>query len=67
MIRYWEEQVEAKIAIPFDLKEHDKELLDKVRSELHANAEMHDDGQWYLMNEWIDEIFDKYKAETEDI
>lgn len=40
-------------------------ILDKIRAEIHANAEMHDDGDYYLRDEWIDEIFDKYKAESE--
>ena len=39
-------------------------VLDKIRAELHATAEMHDDGDYYLRDEWIDEIFDKYNAET---
>ena len=41
------------------------EVLDKIRAELHATAEMHEDGDYYLRDEWIDEYFDKYKAETE--
>ena len=46
----------------------DKEisLFNKLRAELHATAEMHDDGDYYLRDEWIDEIFDKYKAGNED-
>ena len=40
-------------------------ILDKLRAELHATAEMHEDGDYYLRDEWIDEYFDKYKAETE--
>ena len=40
--------------------------LDKIRAELHATAEFHEDGDYYLRDEWIDEIFDKYKAESED-
>ncbi len=42
------------------------DVLDKIRAELHATAELHDDGDYYLRNEWIDEIFDKYKAESKD-
>jgi hypothetical protein len=41
-------------------------ILDKIRAELHATAEFHDDGDCYLRDEWIDEIFDKYKAESKD-
>lgn len=37
--------------------------LEKLRSELHATAEMHEDGDYYLRDEWIDEYFDAYKAE----
>lgn len=40
--------------------------LDKIRAEIHATAEMHEDGDYYLRDEWIDEIFDKYKSETEN-
>lgn len=41
-------------------------ILDKIRAEIHATAEMHEDGEYYLRDEWIDEIIDKYKAESED-
>ena len=53
----------------YDLSEdcHNKDclncVLDKIRVELHATAEMHEDGNYYLREEWIDEILDKYKAE----
>ena len=40
--------------------------LDKIKAELHATAELHVDGDYYLRDEWIDEIFDKYKAESKD-
>lgn len=42
------------------------DVLNKIRAELHATAEMHIDGGYYLRDEWIDEIFDKYKAENKD-
>jgi hypothetical protein len=29
-------------------------VLDQIRAEIHANAEMHDDGDYYLRDEWID-------------
>jgi hypothetical protein len=35
--------------------------LDKIRTEMHATVEMHEDGCYYLHEEWIDEIIDKYK------
>lgn len=41
------------------------DILDKLKAELHATAEMYDDGDYYLRDEWIDEYFDKYKAEIE--
>ena len=41
------------------------DVLDKIRAEIHATAEMHEDGNYYLRDEWIDEIFDNYKAESE--
>lgn len=41
--------------------------LDKVRAEIHATAELHEDGDYYLRDEWIDEIFDKYQAEVEKL
>ena len=69
MIRYWEENVEAKIAIPFDIKEHDKELLDKIRAEIvalksHHINDCYDDGfQGCKTN--VLQILDKYRGESE--
>ena len=42
------------------------DVLDKIRAEIHATAELHEDGDYYLRDEWIDEIFDDYKAESEE-
>lgn len=39
----------------------DMKVLEQIRVELHATAEMHEDGDYYLRDEWIDEYFDKYK------
>lgn len=47
-------------------KRIDVEVLDKIRAKLHATAEIHEDGDYYLREEWIDKIFDKYKAERSD-
>lgn len=47
----------------FEVVEPSEELLDKIRADLHATAELHDDGDYYLREEWIDYIFDNYKAE----
>ena len=41
------------------------DVLSKIRAELHANAEMHDDGDYYLRDEWVDETFDKYRGESD--
>ena len=43
-----------------------KSILDKLRNELHATAEIHEDGDYYLRDEWIDEYFDEYMAESEE-
>ena len=48
------------------VKDSINEVLDEIRAELHETAEMHEDGDYYLREEWIDEIIDKYKAESED-
>ena len=40
--------------------------LDKIITEIHATAELHADGDYYLRDEWIDEIFDKYMTERSD-
>lgn len=40
-------------------------VLNKIRAKLHETAEMHDDGDCYLRDEWIDEYFDEYKTEIE--
>lgn len=58
-------------AIPKDqyearLKADIVDILDKIRADIHYNAEMHEDGDWYLRVEWVDEILDKYKAESEE-
>ena len=40
--------------------------LDDLKADLHATAEMHSDGDYYLHDEWIDEYFDNIgKAESE--
>lgn len=39
--------------------------LDNLRAELHATAEMHADGSYYLRDEWIDEYFNKYRSRQE--
>lgn len=36
--------------------------LDKIKAELHTTAEMHEDGDYYLRDEWVDEIIDKYRG-----
>lgn len=41
------------------------EVLDRIRNEMHATAEKHEDGAYYLRDEWVDEIIDKY-AEGSD-
>ena len=38
--------------------------LEKIRAKLHETAEMHEDGDYYLRDKWVDEIIDKY-AEQE--
>lgn len=43
-----------------DMEKHYKDVLDKIRAEMQATAEMHEDGDYYLRDEWIDEYFDKY-------
>ena len=37
-------------------------LLEEIKNELHATAEMHSDGDYYLRDEWIDEYIDKYMS-----
>lgn len=39
------------------------EVLDRIRNEMHATAEKHEDGVYYLRDEWIDVIIDKYAEE----
>ena len=41
------------------------DVLEKIRAELHATAEMHEDCVYYLRDTWIDEIINKYKAEND--
>lgn len=42
--------------------------LEKIKAELHATAEMHEDGDYYLRDKWVDEVIDKYAEQepTED-
>ena len=35
-------------------------LFEDIKAELHATAEMHMDGDYYLREDWIDEIIDRY-------
>ena len=49
-----------KLGAYLDGYEKGIEVLDKIKAELHATAEMHVDGDYYLRDEWIDEVFDKY-------
>ena len=37
-----------------------KLVLNTIKAEMHATAEMHENGNYYLRDEWIDEIVDKY-------
>lgn len=60
------EQTKKDIDRAFKALEERDELLDKIRAELHATAELHFDGDRYLRDEWIDEIFDKYKEERSE-
>jgi hypothetical protein len=53
------------IAIEKVIKQEVNAVLDKIRAEGHATAEMHEDGDYYLREEWINEIIDKYKVESE--
>lgn len=39
------------------------EVLDRIRNEMHATAEKHEDGVYYLRDEWVDEIIDRYAEE----
>lgn len=41
------------------------EVLDRIRNEMHATAEKHEDGVYYLRDEWVDEIIDKYAEGSE--
>lgn len=41
----------------------DNDVINKIKAEIHATAEMHEDGGYYLRDEWIDEILDKYAKE----
>ena len=43
-------------------REDNKLILDKIKEDIHATAEIHEDGTYYLRDEWVDEIFEKYKS-----
>lgn len=63
---YYEHYVDYIKGMPSVKPQEPKtDVLDKIRLELHATAEMHEDGDYYIRDEWIDEYFDKYKVESE--
>lgn len=65
-IQRMQELEQAEIQKAYEIgKDEGSKVLDKIRAELHSTAEMHQDGGYYVRDEWIDEIFDKYKAESE--
>ena len=37
--------------------------IEKIKTDMNDNAEMHPDGDFYLRLEWIDKIIDKYNIE----
>lgn len=39
-----------------------KLILDKIKEDIHATAEMHEDGDYYLRDKWVNEIFEKYTS-----
>jgi len=47
-----------------DLSKRD-ELLGNIKAEMHATAEKHEDGDYYLRDQWVDEIIDKYEEKPE--
>lgn len=57
-----ERKVEKGINRSFKALEEREELLDKIKNELHATAEMHEDGDYYLRDIWVEEIINKYKG-----
>ncbi len=70
MIRYWKEDTETEIGIPFDLEKHDKEIsnkwLEKVKQarEDIENLTPWDEGTVEMYE--VLEIIDKLIAESED-
>ena len=41
-------------------------VIEDIKAEIHATAEMHEDGDYYLRDEWIDEIIDKHISGKEN-
>ena len=50
-------------AVICGVQEPKTDVLDKIRAELHATAEMHEDDDYYLREEWIDESINKYREQ----
>ena len=42
------------------------DLIEALKSEIRANAEYHEDGEWYLNEKWIIEILDKHISGKEN-
>lgn len=57
-----EQMKEGVVLLPhyIDLVRPQELVLDKIIAEIHENAEMKSDGEWYLNEKWIMQIIDKY-------
>lgn len=42
-------------------------ILNKIKTELLDNAEMHEDGDYYIRDKWVSEIIDKYGEQEQKV
>ena len=59
------EEIQELPTVEAILKADVENILDEIKTELYATAEMHDDGDYYLREEWIGEIFDNARRRHE--
>lgn len=51
------------MAIDLMKQEPKADILNEIKTELLDNAEMHEDGDYYIRDKWVSEIIDKYREQ----
>lgn len=56
-------KVKTKTAEAIEVAIEALKAIDDIKAKFHAKAEMYEDGEYYLSEELIDKIIDKYMKE----